>query len=166
MSEEKKTPDPEQEKRKIKTVKRMKEIMTAYYMDRTTNRLLRIDKNGAEWVAWLHHLTDINPVNTAFAALHAEAQTYAQLEGERVAVVKVAHWSEADFDELHSRVGTGGPLTCEGALAAVIDMNRKRDLHEKLSLLLETHQADLVRGFLEMVYQQVVVAEPLRSPGR
>ena len=36
MAEEKKMPDPEQEKRKIKTVKRMKEIMTAYYIDAKT----------------------------------------------------------------------------------------------------------------------------------
>ena len=37
-------------------------------------------------------------------------------------------WTEADFDELHSRVGTGGALTVEGALAAIRDMNHKREL--------------------------------------
>ena len=39
-----------------------------------------------------------------------------------------AGWSEADFDELHSRVGTGGALTVEGAVTAVRQMNRKRRL--------------------------------------
>ena len=36
MAEEKKTIDPEKEKRKIKSVKRMKEIMTHYYIDAKT----------------------------------------------------------------------------------------------------------------------------------
>jgi len=67
-----------------------------------------------------------------------------------------AEWTEADFDELHSRFGTGGPLTPEGAVKAVEAMNSKRQLHEKLSLLLESSQADVVRGMLDVLYQQVV----------
>jgi len=66
-------------------------------------------------------------------------------------------WTEADFDELLSRVGTGGALTLEGALAAVDLMNRKRDLHEKLDLLLESGQAELVARLLDVLYSQVVV---------
>jgi transcriptional regulator with XRE-family HTH domain len=65
-------------------------------------------------------------------------------------------WTVADFDELHSRVGTGGPLTVAGATAAVEEMNRNRGLHEKLALLLESSQADLVRGILEIMYDKVV----------
>ena len=38
-----------------------------------------------------------------------------------------AGWRQGDFDELHSRVGAGGALTREGALAAVHLMNRKRE---------------------------------------
>jgi len=68
-----------------------------------------------------------------------------------------AGWSEADFDELLSRVGTGGPLTREGALMAVRHMNRKRELHEKLDLLLESSHAQLVGGILELLHEQVVV---------
>jgi transcriptional regulator with XRE-family HTH domain len=66
-------------------------------------------------------------------------------------------WTEADFDELHSRVGTGGRLTFEGALVAVREMNRKRELHEKLDLLLESSQAELISGVMELVYDQIVV---------
>lgn len=69
-----------------------------------------------------------------------------------------AGWSEADFDELHSRVGTGGALTFEGALAAVHAMNRRRELHEKLDLLLESSQAELAVGLLELLYRQVTPA--------
>ena len=66
-------------------------------------------------------------------------------------------WSEADFAELHSRVGAGGELTFEGALAAARHMNCKRELHEKLDLLLESSQADVIGGILDVLYEQVVV---------
>src|SRR5207302_10949579 len=44
-------------------------------------------------------------------------------------------WTEADFDELYSRFGTGGGLTATGALEAVNAMNRKRVVHDKVALL-------------------------------
>jgi hypothetical protein len=66
-------------------------------------------------------------------------------------------WSEADFDELHSRVGAGGALTIEGALTAVGHMNHKRELHDKLDLLLESSQAEVVGGILKVLYEKVVV---------
>jgi transcriptional regulator with XRE-family HTH domain len=69
-----------------------------------------------------------------------------------------AQWTEADFDELHSRVASGGPLLREGALAAVRDMNRKRASMEKLSLLLETGYAELIAGILDLFYDQAVVS--------
>ena len=65
-------------------------------------------------------------------------------------------WTEADFDELHSRVGAGGALTFGGALQAVRHMNRKRELHDKLDLLLESSQATLVGGMIELAYNQVL----------
>jgi transcriptional regulator with XRE-family HTH domain len=67
-------------------------------------------------------------------------------------------WTEADFDGLHSRVGAGGALTAEGALAAVHQMNRKRGLHEKLDLLLESSHADVAAGILDVLYEKVVVS--------
>jgi len=67
------------------------------------------------------------------------------------------HWSEADFDELRSRVGAGGPLAREGALAAVRDMNRKRELIERLSVVLETGQADLLGKIVDLFYEKVIV---------
>jgi transcriptional regulator with XRE-family HTH domain len=66
-------------------------------------------------------------------------------------------WSEADFDELHSRVGTGGSLTVEGTLASVRQMNQKRELHEKLDLLLESSHAQLAAEILDAVYKTVVI---------
>jgi transcriptional regulator with XRE-family HTH domain len=66
-------------------------------------------------------------------------------------------WTEADFDELHSRVGAGGAMTAEGTLVAVDQMNRKRQLHEKLDLLLESSHAEVAAGILNVLYEQVVV---------
>jgi len=67
-----------------------------------------------------------------------------------------AGWTMADFDELHSRFGTGGPLTVDGALAAAREMNTKRDLHEKLAVLLESSQAEVIAGIVELLYQKAV----------
>jgi len=71
-----------------------------------------------------------------------------------------AGWTAADLDELHSRVGAGGPLTAEGALAAAREMNAKRELHEKLALLLESSQAEVIAGIVELMYQKVSVEKP------
>ena len=67
-----------------------------------------------------------------------------------------AGWTTSDYDELHSRMGTGGPLTAEGALAAAHRMNAKRELHEKLSVLLESSEAKVIAGIVELMYQKVV----------
>jgi transcriptional regulator with XRE-family HTH domain len=67
-------------------------------------------------------------------------------------------WTEADFDELHSRVGTGGALTVEGTMAAAHQMNRRRELHDKLDLLLESSQAEVATGILNALYEMIVVA--------
>ncbi|MEN6450360.1 MAG: helix-turn-helix transcriptional regulator [Thermoguttaceae bacterium] len=66
-------------------------------------------------------------------------------------------WTEADFDELHSRVGSGGALTTDGTVAAVSQMNRKRALHDRLDLLLESSHADLAAEILNVLYDKVVV---------
>lgn len=68
-------------------------------------------------------------------------------------------WSEADFDELHSHVGTGGAMTYEGTLTTVRRMNRKRRLHEKLDVLLESSQAEAISGIVDLLYRQVAVEE-------
>ena len=67
------------------------------------------------------------------------------------------HWTEADFDELHSRMGTGGALTREGTLAVVEAMNRKRELHDQLDLLLETGHAEIIAAIITAMYEKVVV---------
>lgn len=66
-------------------------------------------------------------------------------------------WTEEDFDELYSRVGTGGPLTAEGVLEVTRAMNVKREVHEKVALLLESSEADVLVGLIDVLYQKVLV---------
>lgn len=72
-------------------------------------------------------------------------------------------WSEDDFDELYSRMGVGGALTAEGARQAVGEMNRKRQVQEKVSVLLETGEADLLINLVDVLYQRVIVAVPTET---
>ena len=74
-------------------------------------------------------------------------------------------WTEADFDELHSRFGAGGALTIEGALAAIREMNDSRQVHEKLALLLESGQAGLIRAIVELLYDQITVPPTAKRGG-
>lgn len=67
-------------------------------------------------------------------------------------------WTEGDFDELYSRFGTGGALSPRGVLAAARAMKRNRETHRKLSLLLESAEADLIADLIEVMYQRIAVA--------
>src|SRR5689334_5906369 len=74
------------------------------------------------------------------------------------------NWSQADFDELYSRFGTGGQLTEEGVLAAAQATNMKRDLWRQMSVILETNEADLLSQFVGMLYNRATSKIPL-PPG-
>ena len=67
-------------------------------------------------------------------------------------------WTDADFAELYSHFGTGGALTETGATNVVLTMNRKRDVQQKVALLLESDEAQLLTGLVDLLYQQIVVS--------
>jgi transcriptional regulator with XRE-family HTH domain len=73
-------------------------------------------------------------------------------------------WSEAEFDELYSRFGVGGPLTREGALEAAKAMNRRRELLAKMTLLLETNEAELLESMIELLHKRAVITASDGSP--
>ena len=54
----------------------------------------------------------------------------------------------------------GGALTAEGTIEAVQQMNRKRELHDKLDVLLETGQAAVLSGMIDLMYAEIVT-EPV-----
>lgn len=68
-----------------------------------------------------------------------------------------AGWSQADFAELYSRMGAGGALTHEGTIAAATAMNARNELLDKVALILETHEGELLREMIEVLYKRVVV---------
>jgi transcriptional regulator with XRE-family HTH domain len=65
-----------------------------------------------------------------------------------------ANWSDADFDELYSRFGTGGQLTEQGVLAAAEAMNAKRDVWRQVSVILESSESELLTNFVQMLYDR------------
>lgn len=74
-------------------------------------------------------------------------------------------WTSDDFDDLYSRFGTGGQLTWDGAVEAVQTINLRRTTFAKVALLLETGQADMLVGMIDLMYGQVVISggEELRN---
>jgi transcriptional regulator with XRE-family HTH domain len=66
-------------------------------------------------------------------------------------------WTETDFEELYSHFGTGGALTPGGAAELVLAMNEKRAVHHKVALLLESGEAALLIGLVDLLYQKIAV---------
>jgi transcriptional regulator with XRE-family HTH domain len=75
-------------------------------------------------------------------------------------------WSEADFAELYSRFGAGGALTGDGAASVVRAMNRKRDVHRKVALLLESGEAELLTGLVDLLYQKILLPNSHATRGQ
>ena len=69
-------------------------------------------------------------------------------------------WTEMDFDELYSRFGTGGALSEPGAATVVLAMNRKREVTKRVALLLESGEAELLAGFVDLLYQKIILPPP------
>jgi transcriptional regulator with XRE-family HTH domain len=70
-----------------------------------------------------------------------------------------AGWTEGDFDELYSRFGAGGALTTQGVLDAARIMQRNRQTHRKLALLLESSEADLVVDLIDVFYERIAAVK-------
>jgi transcriptional regulator with XRE-family HTH domain len=69
-------------------------------------------------------------------------------------------WTDADFNELYSRFGTGGQLTEAGVLAAAEAMNVRRELWRQISIILETGEAALLAEFIQLLYRRATTAAP------
>lgn len=66
-------------------------------------------------------------------------------------------WNEADFDRLYGTFGVGGALTPEGVASVAEDMNRQREIQQKVAVLLESTHADLLAEMVELLYKRVLV---------
>lgn len=63
-------------------------------------------------------------------------------------------WSEADFDELYSQFGAGGPLNEAGIVAAAEAINAKRALLRQVSVILESSESELLADFVKLLYRR------------
>ena len=66
-----------------------------------------------------------------------------------------AGWTPGDFDELFSRVGVGGPLTEEGALSAIEEMNAHRQTHQQVAVILESEKGEMLRTLVQLMYDSI-----------
>ncbi len=96
----------------------------------------------------------IDPVQLAYRHFDQESNPMVEQVVEECPDL-FRHWTEADFEELNSRVGAGGGLTRGGAIEAAGHINRKRILHEKLDLLLETTHSQMVGEMIELMYDRI-----------
>lgn len=65
------------------------------------------------------------------------------------------HWTAAEFDEVFSQVGVGGPLTAEGIRAAAAAINRRRELWTRAAIVLDTDLGDLLSNMINLLYDRV-----------
>jgi len=72
-------------------------------------------------------------------------------------------WTLDEFDELYSRFGIGGTLTEQGTVNTAQAMNRRRELLQKVTLLLETNESELLETMIEALYIRAVVQTPRGS---
>lgn len=81
----------------------------------------------------------------------------AEVSIERPALFR--DWQPADWDELYSAFGTGGPLTPDGVIQAANLIGRKRETLRRLSIVLETHLEEVAQRLIDALYQMVRPAD-------
>ena len=66
-------------------------------------------------------------------------------------------WGPREFGELASRFANGGALTVDGALRAAAAMNANRATLDRARLVLESDQAEVLRGVVDALYERVTL---------
>jgi transcriptional regulator with XRE-family HTH domain len=123
-----------------------------------------LNRGNKPHVRTLHRLADglgvkvdelfLDPAQLLYRRFHRQTNP-------RVAKVLEIHkdlfcgWTEKDFDELHERVGNGVAASEDDVIVVVRQMNRRRELHEKLNLLLQGAQAELVGSIVDLLHEKV-----------
>lgn len=75
-----------------------------------------------------------------------------------------AGWTEDEWDELYSTFGTGGELTPQGVCETARHINRKREVIRRLSIVLETHLADVAVSVIDSLLRMLTPVGS-ESPG-
>lgn len=71
----------------------------------------------------------------------------------------VSGWGEAEWDELYSEFGTGGPLTPAGIEQAAARINARRETLGMLRIILETHLEPVATGMVAALYGMLTAGE-------
>lgn len=138
------------------------EIATRAEIDRRTVQAV-LNDSGKPHPKTIHRLAEAFGVATDEFYVEPSQLLYRQFDQETnplVTEVVETHsglfdgWTAGDFDELHSRFGTGGALTHDGVVQAAEEMNLRRSLHEKLAVLLESSHKELAQKMIELLYEQ------------
>jgi len=101
------------------------------------------------------------PVAEANGCGLSAARTFDRATNPAVAAALAAEperfvdWTPDELDELFSRVGTGGELNENGVAAAADLIESRREVLEKAAVILDTDEADLLQGFVEMLFARV-----------
>lgn len=74
-------------------------------------------------------------------------------------------WTAAEFDEVFSQVGVGGPLTAEGIRSAAHAINRRRELWTRAAIVLDTDLGDLLSNMIDLLYDRVTTVPTASTDG-
>ena len=129
--------------------------------ERTVRGLLR--GTGRPHARTLHRLAEGLGVSSdeLFQPPVASARQFDRATNSLVEIAVADHpatfdgWTEADFNELYSRFGTGGALSDAGVVAAAEAMNAKRTLLQQVSVILESGESDLLKNLVDLLYRRV-----------
>jgi transcriptional regulator with XRE-family HTH domain len=72
-------------------------------------------------------------------------------------------WTQADFNELFSRMALGGALTESGVLASVEAMNARHQLLQQVAVILESGEAELMREFVALLFRRVTAVDSFKD---
>jgi len=64
-------------------------------------------------------------------------------------------WRQEDWDEIYSCFGVGGALSEEGVKQVAMQIDKKRELLRRVSILFETGHHDKLVNFIDDLYQSV-----------
>jgi transcriptional regulator with XRE-family HTH domain len=112
------------------------------------------------------------PVADGTGAAPAAVRTFDRSTNPAVAAALAAEperfvdWSADELDELFSRVGTGGELNEKGVAAAAGLIESRREVLQKAAVILDTDEAELLRGFVEMLFARVTEIEAVGNGRR
>lgn len=76
------------------------------------------------------------------------------------------NWTQADWDELYSEFGVGGSLTREGVVARASSINSRRELIQKVQIVLETDLAEALAGIVDLFYRLTAARSSRAVPGK